>query len=102
MEEFQTLFNHIGQELSEEDVSEWLTSDQHDRGYKHFNDDEIVASIVNENDEEEEELSIEDSQESTQISHSAAVSILTDALNGFYTRRKPLFTMLEFFVNYEI
>lgn len=82
MEEFQTLFNHMGQELSEEDVSEWLASDQHDRGYKHLNDDEIVASIVNENDEEEEEeeLSSEDSQESTQISHSAAVSMFDGCL----------------------
>ena len=48
-EEFQTLLRQVGQNLSEAEVREWLATDEHDQGYKHLNEDEIIETIVQQN-----------------------------------------------------
>ncbi len=43
MEEFTSMFQTLGHTLTEDEVSEWLESDQHDVRYTHLTDDEIVS-----------------------------------------------------------
>ncbi len=81
--EFQTLFEQLGQRLSEEEVSEWITSDLHDQGYVHLSEDEIIGSIVHQDQELEEESDNEDSQqdqEDSKVSHSMAVKLFDQCL----------------------
>ena len=35
-------------------MCEWLATDEHDQGYKHLNEDEIIETIVQQNNKEEE------------------------------------------------
>ncbi len=49
--------------LTEVEVCEWLESDQHDVGYTHLTDDEIVSSIVQRSEDEDDDS---DSDEATQ------------------------------------
>ena len=75
--EFQTLFEQLGQTLSEDEVSEWISSDLNDQGYVHLSEDEIIASIVHQEEQHEEESDNEDSQQDqgAKISHSMAVKM---------------------------
>ena len=61
--EFQMLFEQLGQTLSEDEVSEWISSDLNDQGYVHLSADEIIASIVHQEEQHEEESDDEDSQQ---------------------------------------
>jgi len=88
-EEVQILFRHVGQNLSEEDVSEWLASDQHDQGYKHFNEDEIIANIVHDSESEEEQDSdSEDSLAPSQVSHSTAIQLFDGCLQWLQQQKE--------------
>ena len=81
--EFQTLFEQLGQRLSEDEVAEWINSDLHDQGYVHLTDDEIVESIVQHDQELEEESDHEDSQQDqgdSKVSHSTAVKLFDQCL----------------------
>ena len=57
--EFQSLFQQLGHILSEDEVSEWLTSDLHDNGYLHLSDDGIVSSVIEQHEESDEESDCE-------------------------------------------
>ena len=69
--------------LSEEEVSEWLSSDQHDQGYIYLSEDEIISSVIHQDEEPEEEEPNDDAyledQDST-ISHSTAVKLFDQCL----------------------
>ena len=82
--EFQSLFQQLGHILSEDEVSEWLTSDLHDNGYLHISDDGIVSSVIEQHEESDEEsdceANLQDSAAST-ISHSTAVNAFDQCLS---------------------
>ena len=48
VEEFQSLFEVLGQELDESEVGEWLQADVGDRGYEHLSDAEIIVEVTSE------------------------------------------------------
>jgi hypothetical protein len=81
--EFQALFQRLGQRLSEDEVSEWITSDLHDQGYVHLSDDEIISSIVHQDEEVEEESDNENTPQdegALKVSHSTAVQLFDQCL----------------------
>lgn len=80
--EFQTLFEQLGQTVNEDEVSEWISSDLNDQGYIHLSEDEIIASIVHQEEQHEEESDDEDSQQEqgAKISHSTAVKMFDQCL----------------------
>ncbi len=76
--EFGAMFQLLDEVIEEDEIENWLGSDQQDMGYAHLNDDEIVSRVTREleepmqqdphdNDAEEEEIS--------KNSHSAAVTM---------------------------
>ena len=101
--EFQTLFEQLGQRLSEDEVAEWINSDLHDQGYVHLTDDEIVASIVQHDQELEEESDHEDSQQDqgdSKVSHSTAVKLFDQCLLWLQQQEEAsLYMMWVLFVN---
>ena len=70
------------QTLSEDEVSEWISSDLNDQGYVHLSEDEIIASIVHQEEQHQEESDDEDSQQDqgAKISHSTAVKMFDQCL----------------------
>ena len=72
----------MGQRLSEDEVSEWISSDLNDQGYVHLSEDEIIASIVHQEEQHEEESDDEDSQQDqgAKISYSTAVKMFDQCL----------------------
>ena len=48
VEEFQSFFEVLGQELDEGEVGEWLQADVGDRGYEHLSDVEIIVEVTSE------------------------------------------------------
>ena len=46
VEEFNSIFEMLGHHLTEEEVREWLLSDEHDMEYAHLSDSEIVSNIM--------------------------------------------------------
>ncbi len=80
-EEFTSMFQTLGQTLTEDEVCEWLESDQHDVGYTHLTDDEIVSSIVQRSEDEDDDSdSDEATQETSTVSHSSAVTMFDGCL----------------------
>ena len=81
-EYFTTLFQIVGQEVNETEITEWLQFDNNEKGYGHLTDEEIVAEVMNHaasENEGNEEISM-DSEPSGDIyvSHN-------DALRMFYS-----------------
>ena len=71
-----TLFDELGMELTVDEVEEWLQSDTSDRGYTHLNDDEIIATVLNESEGDEAEETEPDSTPQTKnMSHSEAIKM---------------------------
>ena len=71
-----TLFDEQGMELTVDEVEEWLQSDTSDRGYTHLNDDEIIATVLNELEGDEAEETEPDSTPQTKnMSHSEAIKM---------------------------
>ena len=48
--EFQLYFFSV--DVDQSDISEWLEADSNDRGYKHLNDKEIIAKVLNPQDDD--------------------------------------------------
>lgn len=81
--DFQLIFHTLGYDLNEEEIDAWLRSDQHDLGYTHFTDQDIVSNVIRESTRQESEESDgddEDSQESPPVSHSSAVKMFDECL----------------------
>ena len=53
-DDFVTLFNIVGQDINETEISEWLETDVTDKGYAHLTDQEIIKKVTNHNDSESE------------------------------------------------
>ena len=71
-----TLFDELGMELTVDEVEEWLQSDTSDQGYTHLNDDEIIATVLNESEGDEAEETEPDSTPQTKnMSHSEAIKM---------------------------
>ena len=71
-----TLFDELGMELTVDEVEEWLQSDTSDRGYTHLNDDEIIATVLNESEgDEAEETEPGSTPQTKNMSHSEAIKM---------------------------
>ena len=61
--DFEEDFRSLGQDLAETDVAEWLTSDDQDPGYEHFDDNAIVDLVLNSNQEQMTEVDFNEKSE---------------------------------------
>ena len=76
IEEFTSLFQILGQTLSEDEVSDWLQTDQYDMGYTHLTDNEIVSSVINTNESEDDSDTDEATLETvSSVSHTSALKM---------------------------
>ena len=92
IEEFTSLFQILGQTLSEDEVSDWLQTDQYDMGYTHLTDNEIVSSVINTNESEDYSDTDEATPETvSSVSHSSALKMFDGCIkiNG-YKKKKPV------------
>ena len=48
-----SIFQELGLEWSEDEIEEWLETDNNDHGYAHLNDDEINSDIIEKPTQEE-------------------------------------------------
>ena len=83
-EDFTTLFQIVGQEVNETEITEWLQFDNNEKGYGHLTDEEIVTEVTNHVDSENEgneEISM-DSEPSGDIyvSHSDALRMFDSCI----------------------
>ena len=84
VEEFQSFFKVLGQEIDENEVCKWLQTDSGDRGYDHLSDAEIIVEVTSEPtqdvSDDEGDSAIEpfgdSSCASVSISHGEAVKML--------------------------
>lgn len=82
LDEFTSVFQRLGHNLTDAEIREWLASDENDPGYAHLTDDEIVSSIVQDSTQQDSEEDSDSSDEATQVtvSHSAAVKMFDGCL----------------------
>ena len=76
-DEFTSLLQRLGPDLTEDEVTDWLGSDEHDIGYAHLTDEEIISDIVQEStqDESEDSDTDEGTEEVSKVTHSSAVKL---------------------------
>ena len=74
-ESLVSMFRKLGHELTESELDDWLQSDQHDVGYTHFNDDEIISSIVQEECDKSDGTDDNEVQEIPKVGHGEAVKM---------------------------
>ncbi len=79
-EYFHSMFHTLGHDLSEKEICAWLASDQHDLGYTHFTDQDIISNIIQESTQQKSEESDDDDEGSPSISHSSAVKMFDKCL----------------------
>ena len=80
-DDFSSMFRMIGHDLNETEINDWLYADEHDMGYNHLNDDEIVALAMEETDPQEEMNGDEADQLMTSlVPHSVAVRMFDECL----------------------
>ena len=73
--ECASIFQELGLELSEDEIEEWLETDNNDHGYAHLNDDEIISDII-EKPTQEETQEPEDADDAIQtITHSSVIQM---------------------------
>ena len=84
VEDIRSMLLTLGHDLSEEEICEWLASDQHEQGYTHFTDQEIVSNITQQSTRHESGESDDDDdddvQENPPVSHSSAVKMFDECL----------------------
>ena len=84
-----TLFDELEMELTVDEVEEWLQSDASDRGYTHLNDDEIIATVLNESEGDEAEETEPDSTPQTKnMSHSEAIKIFDGCMQYLHEQNE--------------
>ena len=70
-----SIFQELGLELCEDEIEEWLETDNNDHGYAHLNDDEIISDIIEKPTQEETEEP-EDVDDAIQtITHSSVIQM---------------------------
>ena len=68
-----SIFQELGLELSEDEIEEWLETDNNDHGCAHLNDDEIISDII-EKPTQQETQEPEDVDDAIQtITHSSVM-----------------------------
>ena len=75
----------LGLELTEEEITEWLESDNQDPGYEQLNDDDGNIGLVTRNDQLEEEVPSDeetDNQTLNRVSHKYAMECLINVWIG--------------------
>jgi hypothetical protein len=92
VEEFNSMFEMLGHRLTEEEVREWLCSDEHDMGYAHLSDSEIVSNVMRDQDHEESDDSDDNEvpEETSFISH---VSALMAVFVGYSSKKKLVYNV---------
>ena len=88
VEEFQSFFKVLGQEIDENEVSKWLQTDSDDRGYEHLSDAEIIVEVTsqltqNVSDDEGDSATErfgDSSCASVSVSHGEAVKMLDSCI----------------------
>jgi len=88
VEEFQPFFQALGQEVDEGEISEWLQSDNGDRGYEHLSDTEIITEVTSEHIHDNSDDEIDDPTEEegpiptpNSITHTEAVTMFDSCIN---------------------
>ena len=76
-EDFHSIFGMLGHDLPDSEIMEWLEADKNDRGYTHMTDDEIVAEVTQEGEQDQED---EVSQTVPSISNGDAMRMFDDCL----------------------
>ena len=89
--EFFDDFSHLGHQLIETDINEWMESDLHDQGYEHLVDAGIIEHVLRQSDnvvEEQIESDVEDEPEEAvnYISHKTAMEILDKCITWLYCK----------------
>ena len=84
-EDFHSIFGMLGNDLPEGEILEWLEADQNDRGYTHMTDQEIIAEVTQEEEQDQENEGDEDkedevSQTVPSISNGEAMRMFDDCL----------------------
>ena len=69
LEAFASMFQIVGHSLTEDEVSDRLVSDANEMGYAHLTDDEIVSSVIQEQDATPDSDSDDTTSETSSISH---------------------------------
>ena len=80
VEAFASMFQEIGHSLTDDEVGDWLVSDANDMGYKHLSDDEIVSSMIQEQEATPDSESDDATSETSSVSHSSAVKMFDGCL----------------------
>ena len=79
-EEFTSLFHMMGDDLTQDELSDWLQSDMHDRGYAHLSDDEIVANMTMESPQDSDDSDPDETEVTPLVAHSSVVKMFDGCL----------------------
>ena len=89
-EQFQTQLEMLGQDMSENEIDEWLNEDCNDNGYEHMGDAETTAEVLQSNESElsdDDETSTAEQEETTPASnvipHSQVVKMMDSCIDWF-------------------
>ena len=82
---------NLGLDSIEEEITEWLESDNQDPGYAHLDDDDGIISLVTRNDQLEEEVPSDeetDNQTFNRVNHKDAMECLINVWIGYNSSLK--------------
>ena len=96
-EEFTSLFHMMGDDLTQDELSDWLQSDMHDRGYAHLSDDEIVANMTMESPHDSDDSDTDETEVTPLLTHSSVVKCLRGVSNGYENKKNLLLITFVYF-----
>ena len=107
MEELNSYFQLLGENLEENEITEWLDSDSTDKGYSQLTDDEIIAEVTGQSnsesvasDDEEDAVIIQESTCNT-ISHGQALQMFDTCISWLQQQDEVSVTTYLCYVIYE-
>ena len=84
VEELHSYFQLLGENVEENEITEWLDADSTDRGYSQLTDDEIIAEVTGQSNSEsvasDDPVIIQESTRST-ISHGEALQMFDNVIS---------------------
>ena len=70
----------MGDDLTQDELSDWLQSDMHDRGYAHLRNDEIVANMTMESPQDSDDSDTDETEVTPLVSHSSVIKMFDGCL----------------------